>query len=69
MFSAGDSFDEALKNTTEVIGFYLEDFAESGKQIPNDSKPDKFANDADYKNAIWMMVEFDISAYLGKASK
>jgi len=68
-FSAGDTLKEAIDNAKEAIGFYLEEFIDSNKTIPDGGDIEKYCLDADYKGSTWFLVEIDITPYLGKSVK
>ncbi|MBF7683879.1 type II toxin-antitoxin system HicB family antitoxin [Acinetobacter sp. B5B] len=68
-FSAGDSFEEALKNVKEAIAFHLEGLVEDGEDIPLASSIDNHINNQDYQGMVWAIVDVDVSRYLGKAKK
>lgn len=68
-FSAGDSLDEALDNTLEAIKGHLELLAEDGIAAPIATSIEQHKNNTDYKDAIWAVVDIDISAYSGKTEK
>ena len=68
-FSAGDTFEEALRNVKEAIADHLEILAEDGEEIPLASEASAFLDDSDYQGFIWAVVDIDVSRYLGKAEK
>ena len=68
-FSAGDSFDDALRNAKEAIEGHLETLAEFGDDIPRASTVDAHCDNPAYKGWVWAVVDIDISRYLGKSQK
>ncbi len=68
-FSAGDTLDEALENTYEAIHGHLELLAEDGITAPSANTLEHYKKQADYRDAIWAIVDIDVSAYSGKTEK
>jgi predicted RNase H-like HicB family nuclease len=68
-FSAGDTLDEALKNTNEAIDLHLETTAEDGESIPQASNLEALAHLEEYKGGIWFLVDVDITKYLGTVDR
>jgi predicted RNase H-like HicB family nuclease len=68
-FSAGDTLDEALKNTKEAISGHLEVLADEGTLAPKASAIDDFIENPDYTGATWAYIDIDVSAFLGKTEK
>ena len=62
--SAGDTFEEALKNAKEAIVGHLEILAEDGADIPLASKVNNFLDSDEFKGFIWAVVDIDVSHYL-----
>ena len=62
VFSAGDTFHEALQNAKEAIFFHIETMIEDGMEVTIESTSieDLIAN-PDYAGAIWAVVEVDLS--------
>ena len=68
-FSAGDSLDSAVENAREAIDGHCEALAESGADIPTPQPLAIHQHRRQYADAIWVLVDVDISAYLGHAEK
>lgn len=68
-FSAGETVDEALKNTEEAIFSHLEILAEGGEIAPTPSEIDTHYVNPDYTGATWAYVDVDVSAFLGGTEK
>nr|WP_312323994.1 type II toxin-antitoxin system HicB family antitoxin [Acinetobacter oleivorans] len=68
-FSAGDTFEEAIKGVKEAIAGHLELLAEEGDEIPLASNASKFIDLEEYQGYIWAVVDIDVGRYLGKAEK
>lgn len=68
-FSAGDSFEDALKNAHEAIELHLEGLFEDGLEIPQASDMKQHIADPEFKGWVWAMVEVDITPFLGKSQK
>src|SRR5690554_6603854 len=68
-FSAGDSFENALKNAQEAIELHLESLFEDGLEIPQASDMKQHVGNFEYKDWVWAMVEVDITPFLGKSQK
>lgn len=68
-FSAGDTFEEALRNVKEAIADHLKILAEDGEEIPLASEASSFVNKDEYQGFIWAIVDIDVSRYLGKSEK
>lgn len=68
-FSAGDTLDEALKNTREAIELSLEVLMEEGQEPPRASNLEDLMANEDYAGGIWMLIDVDITPFLGKSQK
>lgn len=68
-FSAGDTLEEALQNAREAIEGHLELLCEDGSEIPKAKSLGEHVLNTDYKGYIWMVVDIDITPYLGKSQK
>jgi predicted RNase H-like HicB family nuclease len=68
-FSAGDTFDDALKNTVEAIELHLEGLSEDNLDIPKAGTIERHHSNEDYIGGTWGFVEFDITPFLGKTEK
>jgi len=61
-FSAGDSLEEAIANTAEAIGLWIEAALDSALAIPTPSPVDRWANDPAYKGWTFALVKVDPAA-------
>lgn len=64
-FSAGDTLEEAMSNTTEAIDLHLECMVEDGETIPQASPLEELAQNDEYEGGIWLLVDIDITKFLG----
>lgn len=68
-FSAGESIEEAIRNTHEAIAGHLEILAEDGVIAPPSSTIDSFLALPEYAGAVWAFVDVDITPFLGGTEK
>lgn len=68
-FSAGDTFDEALKNASEAIHGFLQVLSDDGDEIPMPSSIESYVNDERFNGYIWSVADIDIAPYLGSPHK
>ena len=68
-YGAGDSLDAALADIEQAIHAHLELLAEDGETIPEASQLQDLVKNPDYAEGTWMVVDIDITPYLGKAKK
>lgn len=69
-FSAGDTMDEAINNAKEAIEIHLETLAEQfGKEPPEASTVQHWAESGEYDGWIWGVVEIDTSKFSGKTER
>ncbi len=68
-FSAGDTFDQALENTSEAIELHLGGLVDEGMNIPKPGSIDQHIGKKEYADGTWGFIEFDIVPYLGKGEK
>ena len=68
-FSAGDTLDEALENAREAIDAHLEFLAEEGDTIPSAGSIAHHRDNEDFADAVWGVIDIDVTPYLGKAEK
>jgi predicted RNase H-like HicB family nuclease len=62
VFSAGDTIDEAMRNTKEAIVFHVSSMIEDGQEVSiSPLKIDEHISNPDYAGAIWAFVEVDLS--------
>ncbi|GLX80346.1 CopG family transcriptional regulator [Thalassotalea insulae] len=63
----GDSIESVMTNIHQIIADHLQILAEYGEVIPHATSIDHLV--AEQPNAIWALVDFDITPYLGKSHK
>ncbi len=68
-FSAGDSFENAIENAKEAIECHIEGMLKDEEMIPNPKKIDVHQKSPKLKNAVWAMVEIDLSDLSDKAKR
>ncbi len=57
-FTAGETFEEAIKNVQEAIECHLDE----GDKIPEPSSIEFLASNPDFAGGLWVMVDIDFSA-------
>ncbi|EGF31235.1 hypothetical protein IMCC9480_139 [Oxalobacteraceae bacterium IMCC9480] len=60
-FSAGETLDEAVTNTTEAIELHLEALLASGEPIPAVHALSAHQKNPDYAGWMWALVDIDMS--------
>lgn len=55
-FTAGETFDEAIKSVQEAIECHLDE----GDKIPEPSSIELLANNPDFAGGLWVMVEIHL---------
>ena len=68
-FSGGDSFQDAVDSAREAIEAHVELLVESGESIPVATNLDEWQSDPEYSDAVWALVEVDVSSLMGKSEK
>ena len=68
-FSGGDSFQDAVDSAREAIEAHVELLVESGESIPVATNLDEWQSDPEYSDAVWALVEVDVSRLMGKSEK
>ena len=68
-FSAGETFEEAMKNSQEAISGHLEILAEDGAIAPTPLEIDKHYANPDYAGVTWAYIDVDVSSFLGGTEK
>ncbi|SAK48711.1 hypothetical protein AWB78_00910 [Caballeronia calidae] len=62
VFSAGETIDDAIRNTKEAIFFHVSSIIEDGEEVTvHSSKIEDLIANPDYEGAIWAFVEVDLS--------
>ena len=65
-FSAGDTLDEAIEMAREAIDLHCEGLFEGGLDIPTPRPLSEYLVNPDLADAIWAIVEVDVTKYLSK---
>ena len=68
-FSGGDSFQDAVDSAREAIEAHVELLVESGESIPVATNLDEWQSDPEYSDAVWALVEVEVSRLMGKSEK
>lgn len=68
-FSAGESIDDALVQVVEAIECHVEGMLIDGEPIPQPTSIEAHANNPDYVNGVWAMVDVDLSKLSGKSKR
>ena len=68
-FSGGDSFQDAVDSAREAIEAHVELLVESGESITVATNLDEWQSDPEYSDAVWALVEVDVSRLMGKSEK
>ena len=68
-FSAGDSYEDAIENAKEAIECHIEGMLKDEEAIPNPKKIDVHQKNPNFKNAVWAIVEIDLSNLSDKAKR
>ena len=66
-FSAGENLDDAMVIAREAIEGHLEILAEDCARIPVATPVSAHVSNPEYEGCIWVLVDIDITRYLGKA--
>ena len=68
-FAAGESFDEAIESARGAIDAHCELLAERGEELPVPRPLAEHRRDPELADAIWVVVDVDVTPYLGRAEK
>jgi len=68
-FGAGDSFDEAVEDARQAIDAHCEQLAQDNEDIPAPSLFEDLRGREEFADAVWVVVDVDVSDYMGKAEK
>ncbi|EGL0769142.1 type II toxin-antitoxin system HicB family antitoxin [Salmonella enterica subsp. enterica] len=68
-FSGGDTYREALESVREAIEAHIELLIEDNEPIPEATSIECWDSDAEYANAVWALVDVDITHLMGKSEK
>lgn len=68
-FSAGESYEDAVKQAREAIELHLEGMAEDGAEIPLPRGIEEHRDNPEYRDRVWALVDVDLSQFMGKAEK
>ena len=66
-FTAGETMAEALDNVREALELHYEGLMADGDPLPQAQEIDVHVANPDYAGGIWVLVDFDVTPYLGKA--
>jgi predicted RNase H-like HicB family nuclease len=69
-FSAGDTLDGAKQNAKEAILFHIECMLDDGEKVTiHTANVDALKADPDFNDAIWDVVDVDLSALGSKSER
>jgi len=68
-FSAGESIDDALAQVVEAIECHVEGMLIDGEPIPQPTSIEAHADNPDYANGVWAVVDVDLSKLSGKSKR
>ena len=68
-FSAGNTIENAIKNTHEAIECHLEGLLIDGEPIPLAQPIEKHLDDTDLKGAVLALIDIDLSRISGKSKR
>lgn len=68
-FSAGEGYEDAVKQAREAIELHLEGMAEDGAEIPLPRDIEEHRGNPEYRDRVWALVDVDLSQFMGKAEK
>ncbi len=68
-FSAGDTVDEALLNTSEAIECHLESLLMDGEEIPMPKTIEEYFENPDFAGGTWALVEVDVLKISGQVRR
>jgi len=68
-FSAGDTIEEAIKNSHEAIECHLEGLLIDGDPLPKSKPIDQHLKNKNLKNSVLAMIEIDITKISGKSKR
>jgi predicted RNase H-like HicB family nuclease len=68
-FSAGDTLDQALSNSTEAIECHIEGLFSDSEELPTPQPSETHINNPDYDNAIFAVVDVDLSNISGSTKR
>ncbi len=63
-FSAGETFEAAVKNARDAIYLHLECMIEDGERIPVAVDVDDNNGNVEYRDGVWAVVEIDVERLL-----
>ena len=68
-FSAGDTFDEAMKNAKEAIELWLESVLDDGDDIPEPRTAAHYRGHPDFVSWTWAAVSIDLAELSNHAER
>lgn len=64
-----DSLDELGANAKEAATLWLECVLDDGGTVPKPTDPERLRGDDAYKDAMWMLIDIDLSALSDKVER
>ncbi|EED1847683.1 TPA: type II toxin-antitoxin system HicB family antitoxin [Escherichia coli] len=68
-FSGGNNYQDAIESAHEAIEAHIELLVENGEAVPKATCIENWLEDPDYSDAVWALVDVDITRLMGKAEK
>lgn len=68
-FSAGDTLDEAIDNTSEAIGLWLETILDDGGAVPAPRSIAEHQKNPEFAGWVWAFVNVDLARISGKVER
>ncbi|EEZ1432649.1 type II toxin-antitoxin system HicB family antitoxin [Escherichia coli] len=68
-FSGGNNYQDAIESAHEAIEAHIELLVENGETVPKATCIENWLADPDYSDAVWALVDVDITRLMGKAEK
>lgn len=68
-YSAGSTYEEALKNVTEAIECHLEGLLIDNESLPVGTSIDRWIADESFKEGVWAFVDIDLSHISGEIKR
>ncbi|EEQ2506709.1 type II toxin-antitoxin system HicB family antitoxin [Escherichia coli] len=68
-FSGGNNYQDAIESAHEAIEAHIELLVENGEAVPKATCIENWLEDPDYSDAVWALVDVDITRLIGKAEK
>lgn len=68
-FSGGNNYQDAIESAHEAIEAHIELLVENGEAVPKATCIENWLEDPDYSDAVWALVDVDITRLMGKTEK